>query len=67
MDTYLDTSVFYLDSKVCAAICIGGAGRYGVVKVVGVDDAWILKNVVPNIAEQHSCLKVASLLGRAIM
>ena len=67
VDTYLDTSVPYPDAKVCTAICIGGAIKYAVRKGAGIDDAWILKNVVPNIAEQHSCLKAASVLGRAIM
>ena len=67
VDTYLDTTVPYPDAKVCASLCIGGAIKYEVRKGAGVDDAWILKNVVPNIAEQHSCLKTASVLGRAIM
>ena len=67
VDTHLDTSVPYPDAKVCAAICIGGAIKYEVRKGAGVDEAWILKNVVPNIAEQHSCLRAAVVLGRAIM
>ena len=36
-------------------------------KSASVYDAWILKNVVTSIAKQHSCLKAASVLGRAIM
>ena len=36
-------------------------------KGVGINDAWILKNVVPNITEQHIYIKTASILGRAIM
>ena len=67
VDTYLDTSVPYPNAKVCAAICIGGPIRYEVRKGAGVNDAWILKNVCPNIAEKHTCLKTASILGRAIM
>ena len=67
MDTYLDTSVPYPNAKVCAAICISGPIRYEVRKGAGFNDAWILKNVCPNIAEKHTCLKTASILGRAIM
>ena len=67
VDTYLDTSVPYPNAKVCAAICISGPIRYEVRKEAGVNDTWILKNVCPNIAEKHTCLKTASILSRAIM
>ena len=67
MDTYLDISVPYPVATVCAALCNGGAIMYDIRKDAGIDDTWILKNVVPNIVEQHSCLKATSILGRAII
>ena len=64
----MDTSVPYPDVKVCASLCIGGAIRYEIRKGSGVNDAWILRNVCPNIGvDNHICRRTTSVLGRAIM
>ena len=67
VDMYVDTSVPYPDAKVCVSLCIGGAISYEIRKGSGVDDAWILRNVCPNITENHIFRRTALVLGRAIM
>ena len=67
MVTYVDTSVPYPDAKVCAALCVGGAIRYDLVVGSGLDDCWVLKNVVPNISKYHFCKKAAGVFGKAIL
>ena len=67
MDTYVNTSIPYSDAKVCAALCIGGTIRYDLVLGSGLDDCWVLKNVVPNISKYHFCKKAARVFGKAIL
>ena len=41
VDTYVDTSVPYLDAKVCASLCVCVAIRYNLVVGSGLDDCWV--------------------------
>ena len=67
VDTYIDTSVPYPDAKVCAALCVGGALRYDLVVGSGLDDCWILKNIILNTSKYHFCKKAAGVFGKAIL
>ena len=67
VDTYIDTEIPYPDAKVAAALCIGGPVAYQIVAGSGVNDNWIVDNVVPNIHKSHFCKKTAARVGRAVL
>ena len=64
---YVDTTVPYPDAQVCSALCVGGAIRYDLVVGSGLDDCWVLENVVPKISRHHYCNKAAAVFGRAVL
>ena len=66
VDTYIDTEIPFPDAKVAASLCVGGPVAYLFVPESGVDDSWVLDNVVPNISKSHFCRKTAARLGRAV-
>ena len=43
-DTYTDTTIPYLDSKVAAALCRGGPITYLVKREFGVTDGWLFEH-----------------------
>ena len=67
MDTYVDTSVLYPDTKVCDSFCVSGVIWYNLVVGSGLDDWWVLKNVVHNISKYHFCKKAAGVFGKVIL
>ena len=67
VDTYIDTEIPYPDAKVATALCIGGPIVYQLVSGSGVDDNWIVNNVVPNIYKSHFCKKTTARLGQAVL
>ena len=67
VDVYVDTTVPYPDAQVCSALCVGGAIRYDLVVGSGLDDCWVLANVVPKISQHHYCNKAAAVFGRAVL
>lgn len=67
VDTYIDTEIPYPDAKVAAALCVGGPVAYQIVAGSGVDNNWIVANVVPNLFKSHFCKKTAARVGRAVL
>jgi hypothetical protein len=64
-DVYDDTDLPFIDMKVCAMLCVGGPCSY-VVEADGIDNDFIVQNVVPNIAAKFG-EAVALVLGRALL
>ena len=63
---YIDVSLPYPDAKVAAALCVGGAVKYGLRNGCGVSDAFIVEHVTPFIAAKYP-FAVAATLGRALL
>lgn len=65
-DAYADTTIPYVDAKVAAALCKGGAITYQVKPESGIDDTWVLDYVVPAVKEKLP-RQAAIVLGRALL
>jgi Transcriptional activator of glycolytic enzymes len=65
-DDYDDMELPYPDTKVAGMLCVGGPCSYRVKANCGVTDAWILANVVPNIARVYGN-SLAKVLGKALL
>ena len=65
-DDYDDPELPYPDTKVAGMLCVGGPCSYQVKANCGVTDAWILANVVPNIAHVYGN-SLAKVLGKALL
>ncbi len=46
---YIDTKQPFIDAKVAAALCIGGAVKYKLVEGGNINNEWLLQHVVPNL------------------
>ena len=66
-DTYTDVNVGYIDAKVGAAMCKGGAITYQRNPSCGITDDWILTYVVPNMLARGFNRQVCLVLGRAVL
>jgi hypothetical protein len=65
-DSYANVTIPYIDAKVAAALCKGGACAYRIVQGVDISNDWILDHVVPHIRD--NCDRaVAIVLGKALM
>jgi hypothetical protein len=51
VDRYINIEQQFLDAKVAAALCVGGAIRYCIVEDSGITYAWLYKHVVPGIKD----------------
>ena len=49
------------DAQVRSDICVGGAIRYDLVVWSSLNDCWVLENEVPNISQDHYCIKAAAV------
>ena len=67
VETYLDNCIPYIDAKVAAANCKGGAIAYCVNENSGISDDWILTHVVPNMYAYGIDKQVCIVLGRALL
>ena len=66
VDRYIDVGQHYIDGKVAAALCPGGAVKYVLKEGSGIGREWLLAHVVPGIAaffndENDSLVDVLSL------
>lgn len=67
VDMYLDTTIPFPDAKVAASLCIGDHEMYDFIWNSGLDDCWVLENIVPNVFKVHGCKKTAAVLDRAVL
>lgn len=65
-DSYANVTIPYVDAKVAAALCKGGACAYQIIQGRNITNDWILDYVVPHIRE-HCDRAVAIVLGKALM
>jgi hypothetical protein len=66
VDTYIDTSLLYPDTKVAEALCVGGAVKYALRRGSGISEQWILDHVSVHI-QRHTPRLVAVVLGTALL
>lgn len=64
--TCTDTAIPYIDGKVAAALCKGGAITSVVKEGSGVTDNWIRTHAMPRTAEVYP-RQVATVLGKALL
>ncbi len=65
-DTYASVTIPYVDAKVAAKSCKGGAITYQLIDGSGITDDWILQHVAPNMRnhlEQEFCI----VFGHALL
>jgi hypothetical protein len=67
IDTYVDTTINYVDAKVAQALAKGGACVYVVEEASGISDDWICDHVVPNMAAQDIDRQVCVVFDRALL
>jgi hypothetical protein len=68
IDTYVDTTINYVDAKVAQALAKGGVCVYVVEEASGISDDWICDHVVPNMmAAQDIDRQVCVVFGRALL
>jgi hypothetical protein len=65
-DEYADVTIPYVDAKVAAALCKGGACTYMIREGSQITDDWILDYVVPNMRQKFP-RQVCIVLGRALL
>lgn len=67
VDTYVDPDIPYPDAKTAAALAIGGPVKYELLKGSGVDDCWLVENVLPETFKLHPCKKAVVTLSKALL
>ena len=67
VDTYLDPDIPYPDTKTAAALSIGGPIRYKVLKSSGVDDCWLVENVLSETQKFYLDKKAVVTLSKALL
>ena len=51
----------FSDAQVRSDLCVGGAIRHNLVMESSLNDCWVLENEVPNISQDHYCIKAAAV------
>ena len=67
VDAYVDPDIPYPNAKTAAALAIGGPVKYEVLKGSGVDDCWLIENVLPETYKLHPCKKAVVTLSKALL
>ena len=65
VDTYVDPDIPYPDAKTASALAIGGPVKYEVLKGSGVDDCWLVENVL--LETFKLCKKAVVTLSKALL
>ena len=62
-ETYADTTIAFMDTKIAVAMCKGIAIAYLIDELSGLTDKWILNHVVPHMVMHGLMSKGASFGG----
>ena len=67
VDTSVDPNVPYPDAKTVVALSIGGPIKYDLLKESGVDDCWLIENVLPKTNKLHPYKKAVVALIKDLL
>jgi hypothetical protein len=67
VDRYINIDQQFLDARVAAALCVGGAIRYKLEEGSGITNDWLFENVVPGIKEYFGGDSIAVVLALPLL